>query len=110
MLLSTISENVIINPAVVTSVNMARIAVLLRIFPEDADLKPEELKNRILKKLPGKYQLAQYQSEPIAFGLEALRMVILMPEETEGGTEELENILQAVPGVSQVDVLSVTRF
>lgn len=89
---------------------MARVAVLIRVLPEDAELKPVELKNRIAEKLPQKYQIAQYQAEPIAFGLEALRMVIFMPEETEGGTEELETIIQSVPGVSQLDVLNVTRL
>ncbi len=88
---------------------MAKVAILVRILPEDAETKPEELYKRIAEKLPEKYQVAQYQSEPIAFGLEALRMVILMPEDIEGGTEEIESILSGVPGVSQVDVLSVTR-
>jgi len=89
---------------------MARVAVLVRILPEDAELKLEELRNKITEKLPEKYQIVQYQAEPIAFGLEALRMVVFMPEETEGGTEELETILLSVPGVSQVDILNVTRL
>ncbi|QOJ79660.1 elongation factor 1-beta [Infirmifilum lucidum] len=88
---------------------MAKVAILVRILPEDAETRPEDLYKRIAEKLPEKYQVAQYQSEPIAFGLEALRMVILMPEDVEGGTEEIESILSSVPGVSQVDVLSVTR-
>ncbi|AKG38921.1 MAG: elongation factor 1-beta [Infirmifilum sp.] len=88
---------------------MAKIAILVRVLPEDAEIKPEDLYKMISEKLPEKYQVAQYQSEPIAFGLEALRLVILMPEETEGGTEEIENILLGTPGVSQVDVLNVTR-
>ncbi|WP_442786680.1 elongation factor 1-beta [Infirmifilum sp. NZ] len=89
---------------------MAKVAILVRILPEDAEIKPEDLYQRISQKLPEKYQIAQYQSEPIAFGLEALRMVILMPEDVEGGTEEIESILSGVPGVSQVDVLSVSRI
>ncbi|ABL78063.1 elongation factor 1-beta [Thermofilum pendens] len=89
---------------------MSKVAVLLRVLPDDAETKPEELYKKIAAALPEKYQVAQYQAEPIAFGLEALRMVILMPEETEGGTEELETIIQSVQGVSQVDVLNVTRF
>ncbi|MEZ0345496.1 MAG: elongation factor 1-beta [Infirmifilum sp.] len=88
---------------------MAKIAILVRVLPDDADVKPEVLYQRIAGSLPEKYQIAQYQAEPIAFGLEALRMIILMPEETEGGTEEVESILINVPGVSQVDVLSITR-
>jgi len=89
---------------------LAKVAILVRILPEDAEIKPEDLYKRISQKLPERYQIAQYQSEPIAFGLEALRMVILMPEDVEGGTEEIESILSEVPGVGQVDVLSVSRI
>lgn len=88
---------------------VARIAVLIRVLPEDAETKPEVLYKSIAEKLPKKYEVAQYQSEPIAFGLEALRLVVLMPEDVEGGTEEIESIILSVPGVSQVDVLNVTR-
>ncbi|WP_460025281.1 elongation factor 1-beta [Infirmifilum sp. SLHALR2] len=91
-------------------IGLAKVAILVRILPEDAEIKPEDLYQRISQKLPEKYQIAQYQSEPIAFGLEALRMVILMPEDVEGGTEEIESILSEVPGVGQVDVLSVSRI
>jgi len=33
-----------------------------------------------------------------------------MPEETEGGTEPLENLLMGIPGVSQVEVEAVYRL
>ena len=89
---------------------MAKVAVLMRILPEEADIKPDTLLERIKEKLPEKYVVAQHQSEPIAFGLEALRVIILMPEDVEGGTSELEEIISSVEGVSQVDVLNVGRI
>lgn len=89
---------------------MAKVAVLMRILPEEADIKPEKLLERIKEKLPEKYSIAQYQSEPIAFGLEALRIIILMPEDVEGGTSELEEIISSIDGISQVDILNVGRI
>ncbi len=89
---------------------MAKVAVLMRILPEDAAIKPDQLLEKLREKLPEKYHIAQYQAEPIAFGLEALRVIILMPEDVEGGTNELEEIVSSIEGVSQVDVLNVARM
>lgn len=89
---------------------MAKVAVLMRILPEDATIKPDQLLEKLREKLPEKYHIAQHQSEPIAFGLEALRVIILMPEDVEGGTNELEEIVSSIEGVSQVDVLNVARM
>ncbi len=89
---------------------MVKVAVLMRVLPEEASIKPEDLLNKIKEKLPERYHIAQYQSEPIAFGLEALRLIILMPEDVEGGTNELEELVSSVEGVSQVDVLNVARM
>ncbi len=89
---------------------MARVAVLIRLLPEEAEIKADTLIEKVRQVLPSQYQIARYQAEPIAFGLEALRMIVLMPEETAGGTNELEEILASIEGVSQVDVLNVSRL
>lgn len=88
---------------------MGRVLVLVRVLPDDVSVQPEDLVKRIEKELPSKYQLIKYQGEPIAFGLQALRMIVVMPEEQAGGTSELEEVISSVDGVSQVDVLSVSR-
>ncbi|RLE78461.1 MAG: elongation factor 1-beta [Thermoprotei archaeon] len=87
---------------------MARVLVLLRILPKDANITPDHLLGKIKEVLPEKYQIMRHQSEPIAFGLEALRMIVVIPEEA-GGTETLEQVISNVEEVSQVDVLSVSR-
>ncbi|MGC8983118.1 MAG: elongation factor 1-beta [Desulfurococcaceae archaeon] len=88
---------------------MARVAVLLRILPEDVNVNLEELVSKIKQRLPQEYSLELWDAEPIAFGLSALRALITMPEETEGGTEKLEELISQTPGVSQVEVLMVHR-
>lgn len=88
---------------------MAKVAVVLRILPEDISINLENLVNEIKQKLPLEYSLEAWDEEPIAFGLKALRLLVLIPEESEGGTEPLEQLISQVPGVSQVEVLIVHR-
>lgn len=89
---------------------MARVLVVMKILPEDININLEELKERIKAKLPSGYELARHEIEPIAFGLKALRVYIIMPEVTEGGTEPLEKLVSSIEGVSQVEVEVVHRL
>jgi elongation factor 1-beta len=88
---------------------MARVAVVLKVYPEDINIDLEELRREIERRLPQGYSLKAWDEEPIAFGLKALRLLITMPEEIEGGTEPLEQIISQVPGVSQVEVELIQR-
>lgn len=88
---------------------MAKVAVIMRILPEDISTSIEQLVNEIKNKLPEQYSLKAWDEEPIAFGLKALRVLITMPEETEGGTEPLEQLISQIPGVGQVEVEMVHR-
>ncbi|OYT40328.1 MAG: elongation factor 1-beta [Desulfurococcales archaeon ex4484_58] len=89
---------------------MAKVLVIVKIMPTDIDVDLEELKDRISKALPEEYEVKNYEIEPIAFGLKALRLYIYMPEEVEGGTEPLEKAIAGVEGVSQVEVETVHRL
>ncbi|MGB9827369.1 MAG: elongation factor 1-beta [Thermosphaera sp.] len=89
---------------------MAQVAVVVKILPEDVETPLNELKARIEQSLPQGYQVKASDEEPIAFGLKALRLLIAMPEETEGGTEPLENLLMSIQGISQVEVEAVYRL
>lgn len=89
---------------------MAKILVILKVLPESTEEPLDRLKEKIEKSLPQGYELKGYDVEPIAFGLSALRLYIFMPEQTEGGTEPLEQAISSVPGVSQVEVEVVHRI
>ncbi|OYT62725.1 MAG: elongation factor 1-beta [Thermofilum sp. ex4484_15] len=88
---------------------VAKVAVLIRVFPESTETSLEELTDRIRNVLPSEYEIASRGEEPIAFGLKALLLKILMPEDKEGGTSELEEVISKVEGVSQVEVIMVSR-
>ncbi len=89
---------------------MAKVLVLVKVLPEDINIDLEELKEKIRKALPENYEIKAHDIEPIAFGLKALRLAILIPEYTEGGTDPLEKMIMGVEGVSQVEVEAVHRM
>lgn len=89
---------------------MGRVIVVARINPRGDDVSLDELVNRVKQVLPPQYELVKTEKFYIAFGLYGLRVYLAMPEEYEGGTYELENILGSIDGVSSVDVEYVTRM
>ncbi|AFZ71152.1 translation elongation factor aEF-1 beta [Caldisphaera lagunensis DSM 15908] len=89
---------------------MARVAVLLKVMPNSLDIKLNDLKNEIMKSLPEGYKIIDSKEEPVAFGLKALILLVSMPENTEGGTEEIESLIRNVDGVEDVEVETVSRL
>ncbi|MET1159670.1 MAG: elongation factor 1-beta [Thermoprotei archaeon] len=89
---------------------MAKVLVIVKVFPEDINIDLTELRSKIEKNLPEGYEVKAHEEIPIAFGLKALRLYIIMPEIVEGGTETLENAISSVEGVSQVEVEVVHRI
>jgi len=92
------------------NVMSAEVAVVLKVLPTEPGADLDELAEKIKSRLPPQYQLVSYEKEPIAFGLEALRLLVFMPEDQVGGTSDLEEIIKGVEGVSEVDILMVTRM
>ncbi len=89
---------------------MARVAVVVKVLPNDINLDLNELLERIKQALPEDYEIMGSGEEPIAFGLKALKIIVAIPEETEGGTEDLESKLKSVEGVEEVEVEAVHRI
>ncbi len=89
---------------------MARVAVVMRVLPNSVDIQPGDLLERIKSKLPTNYEILDSGEEPIAFGLKALKIIITIPEETEGGTEQLEQFIKSIDGVEEVEVETVHRL
>jgi len=81
---------------------VARVAVVARIFPEDAD-RIEELGQRLMGELkPNKMDV-----EEIGFGVKALKVTFILSDE-EGG--DIEERIRRIKGVSEVQVEGVDRL
>lgn len=88
---------------------MARVIMTLRVMPEDVDIDLDQLLERIRLVIPEGTDLRATEKQPVAFGLQALRMNFAR-EESMGGTDDLEQAIGAVDGVAQVEIEIVSRM
>ena len=77
---------------------MGEVAAKLKIMPEGADVDMEKLKEAIKSALPEGARLHGFAEEPIAFGLKALMLAVILAEGVTG-TEGLEAAIASVEGV-----------
>ncbi len=89
---------------------MASIVISYKIFPTSTDVDFKELQKQVEKALPPRAKIyAGFQTEPIAFGLNALIAHIQIPEEETGVLDEVEHSIERIPAVSQIQTLMVRR-
>ncbi|AOL16182.1 elongation factor 1-beta [Sulfolobus sp. A20] len=89
---------------------MADVLVVLKVFPDSDEINLDNLYESIGGKLPKEYKIIRKETEPIAFGLNALVLYVQMPEQTEGGTDYLEELVNNIQGVSHAEVVGITRL
>jgi elongation factor 1-beta len=87
---------------------MGRVVATIKLFPEDIIIGVDRIKQAIERELPNDVTIHKLVEEPIAFGLVALIVHLVIPEE-EGRLEVVENTLQTIEGVGQIEVLLVRR-
>ncbi|MFG1519922.1 MAG: elongation factor 1-beta [Thermoplasmataceae archaeon] len=86
---------------------MGEVVVAFRVLPEDPEAGTENLQDAIRAKISGLCEINKIFSQEIAFGLKAIRVEIIIPDQ-EGKVGEMEETLMHIPGVSQVDTEDVT--
>ena len=89
---------------------MAKVLVTVKLYPEDVETDRNQIVEELKKRLPQDYELVRTREEPVAFGYVALKAYIAIPEETEGGTERLEEILRQVPHIQDFEIEGVHRL
>ncbi|MEM3727349.1 MAG: elongation factor 1-beta [Candidatus Bathyarchaeia archaeon] len=83
---------------------MGEVIVSFKIMPESIETDLEKLEEKIKKEiLPQKIE-----KEPIAFGLFALKVTKLIPEES-GELEKVENRIKSLEGVGEVEIVEISR-
>jgi elongation factor 1-beta len=89
---------------------MAKAIVTIKIMPESPDIDLNNISSEIETKIDsfaGKGDRKK-EIEPIAFGLNALKITFVM-DENKGSTEPLENEISGIEGVQSVEVVDVRR-
>ena len=89
---------------------MAKIRIIYKILPSEVG---DNIIEGILDKIRSKagelrYVVNDHRIEPIAFGLNALKILLTFDEE-DSGLNEFENFLDSVPEISSWEVVGMTR-
>jgi len=84
---------------------MGEVAVTFRIMPKDADV---DLRG-IEKDVRSLAEVRSVELEPVAFGLKALRVLVVVPD-AAGGTEKVEGRLREIKGVGNIQAIDVRRL
>ncbi|MBE2899746.1 elongation factor 1-beta [Methanothermobacter thermautotrophicus] len=88
---------------------MGDVVATIKVMPESPDVDLEALKKEIQDRIPEGTELHKIDEEPIAFGLVALNVMVVVGD-AEGGTEAAEESLSGIEGVSNIEVTDVRRL
>jgi elongation factor 1-beta len=88
---------------------MGKIIIVYKIFPSESTVDLELLKEKITKELADIASIKRFAEEPIAFGLCALKVNMVLPEK-EGIAGETEKRIASIEGVGQIQTLGLTRL
>ena len=88
---------------------MGRIVIAYKILPSESTVNLELLKEKIKKQLAGIASVQRFVEEPIAFGLCALKVNMVL-QEKEGILDETEKRMTSIEEVGQIQTLGMTRL
>jgi len=83
---------------------MAEVMVTFKVMPKGVEINLDQLEatiNEVVKP-------DQIKREPIAFGLVALKIIKIVPD-AAGVVDEIEIQLRKIEGVSEVEVIELTK-
>jgi len=88
---------------------MGKIVIAYKILPSESTVDLEVLKEKIKKQLSDIASIQRFAEEPIAFGLSALKVNMVLPEK-DGILEKTEKRITDIKEVGQLQTLGVTRL
>jgi elongation factor 1-beta len=83
---------------------MAEVIVGLKVLPKTIDVDLDKLEKEIKNAISPE----RMQREPIAFGLVAILVTKLVPDEA-GQVDELERKLKAIEDVGEIEITGISR-
>ena len=81
----------------------------LRILPTDVEVDLRRIREELAPLVEKAGKLHDSEVKPIGFGLNMLEITVLM-DDSQGGTDDLEDNIKKIPGVGEVDVIEVSRL
>ncbi|MGE0243364.1 MAG: elongation factor 1-beta [Nitrososphaeraceae archaeon] len=87
---------------------MSRVVARLKILPSEAETDLDAIINKLKSNVPNGMGLERFGKEPLAFGIYSLICDFTLNDE-EGQMDSLEDYIKKTEGVSEIQVLSVSR-
>ncbi|HYC26843.1 MAG TPA: elongation factor 1-beta [Nitrososphaerales archaeon] len=88
---------------------MGSYVIRLKLLPEDTTTDHAKILESVTKALPEGTQLRGHKIEPIAFGLSAVIVDVVTPEE-EGVIDRVEESVSKAPLIGQYELMGVSRM
>lgn len=88
---------------------MGEVVATIKLMPEGPDMDMDKVKAEIKNLIPEDTELHSIEEEPIAFGLVALNVMVVV-DDGEGGTEQVEENLSNIDEIASLEVVDVRRL
>jgi len=88
---------------------MGSYVIRIKLLPQDTTTEHQKIVDQVSGLLPAPAQIRGQRIEPIAFGLSAVIVDVVAPEE-EGFVDKVEEAVTKAPLVAQYEVIAVSRM